>query len=539
MTQKKLFKSLFRVDLRRLILWLCLFFVILALGNSLYAAHKVQHGLLLRHSFDTHRAYAEKLAHVTDSFLESSAGVIQAAALDVSQSQLDPAAIQQELDQLASVTDAFNAVIVVDKSGKVTASKPDTDLLNFVLEAPQARQLLNAHESTAVSGVFKGPSGRWLTIIAHPVSTSDGGYAGFVGGIVFLQSGSALQQALRELRVQVGAYFYIVDEDDAVVYHPAQELIGSPIEDMESGPQVLPGAAELQSSSGLESDDQLVSYAPIHFANWVVIAKRPTRLALSNLDELFLQTFYYSLPLFIISLLAIWWLSRFIAYPLRELAEVAGNLDNRANFSRIRFIKDWYVEAAMIREGLLRSFSAVGSQMRKLSLEGRTDPLTGVVNRRGLDTAIGKLAETAQSVAVVIMDVDYFKAVNDDFGHAAGDEVLKAITVLIKAIARKEDLVARIGGEEFVVLLPETSLDSARRFADRIRSTVEHTHFENVGNVTISLGVACCPEHANDLHGALKMADAALYRAKAAGRNRVYEAEHFKKPGHAPAQQAR
>src|SRR5690554_2827618 len=145
MTQEKIFKSFFRVDLRRLILWLCVFFVILALGNSLYAAHKVQHGLLLRHSFDTHRAYAEKLAHVTDSFLESSARVIQAAALDVSQSQLDPAAIQQELDQLASVTDAFDAIIVVDKSGKVTAAKLDTDLLNFVLEAPQARQLLNAH----------------------------------------------------------------------------------------------------------------------------------------------------------------------------------------------------------------------------------------------------------------------------------------------------------------------------------------------------------------------------------------------------------
>src|SRR5690606_5581164 len=145
------------------------------------------------------------------------------------------------------------------------------------------------------------------------------------------------------------------------------------------------------------------------------------------IDELLLRTFYYSLPLFVISLLAIWWTSRFIAYPLRELAEVAGTLDNGANFLRIRFIKGWYVEAAMIREGLMQGFSAVGQRLHKLSLEGRTDPLTGLVNRRGLDTAIEELKETAQSVAVVMIDIDHFKAVNDQFGHAAGDEVLKAL----------------------------------------------------------------------------------------------------------------
>src|SRR5690606_4535274 len=159
------------------------------------------------------RAYAEKLAHATDSFLESSAQALQAAALDITETRLDPVAIQKEFDQLASITDAFDAVIAVDISGKVIASKPGVAVLDALLEAPQARELLNAKEATTISGAFKGPSGRWMSIVAHPIFSPDGGYAGFVGGTVLLQSGSALQSALTKLHYQEGAYFYIVDAE--------------------------------------------------------------------------------------------------------------------------------------------------------------------------------------------------------------------------------------------------------------------------------------------------------------------------------------
>lgn len=520
---KEIPSSLFRVDLRRLILWMCLFFVFLALGNSLHAAYQVQHGLLLQHSLDTNRAYAEKLAHVTDSFLESSAQALEAAALDITESRLDPIATQNELEQVARITDSFNTIIAVDSSGKIFAAMPkNAPLVGTHLQASQARQLLNVKKAAAISGAFKGSTDRWLSIIAHPVFSPDGSYAGFVGGAVYLQGGSALQSTLDKLHYQDGSYFYIVDEMGTVIYHPDQGLIGSSFKDTQPVSAVLRGEVGTQRTSDIGSNDQLVSYAPIPFANWGVVTQRPTEIALSNINELLLRTLYYSLPLFIISLLAIWWLARFIAHPLHELAEVAANLDNRTNFLRIRFIKGWYVEAALIRKSLLQSFSAVGNRIRKLHREGSTDPLTGVVNRRGLDTAIGKLIEAAQSVAVVMVDVDHFKAVNDRYGHAAGDEVLRGITTLILTEARKEDVVARMGGEEFVILLPKTGLDPARRFAERLRSTIEQTHFDSVGNVTISLGVACYPEHSANVHDALVLADTALYRAKAAGRNCVH-----------------
>ncbi|NYT80037.1 GGDEF domain-containing protein [Alcaligenaceae bacterium] len=517
---KELSKPPSRIDLRHLILWMCLFFVIVAVGNSLHAAYRVQHGLLLQHSADTNRDYAGRLAQLADSFLRKSAQAIEAAALDVAESGLDPAVIRKELDQLASITDAFNTIIAVDSSGKITAARPESEFsVGAGLQAFQARQLLDAKEATAISGALKGPGGQWLSIIAHPIFSPHGSYAGFVGGAVHLQGSSALQNALDQLHYQDGSYFYIVDEKGTIAYHPNQRLIGLSLKDTQPVQMVLRGQAGTQRVDDTDSHGQLVSYAPISFANWGVVTHRPIEVALSNIAELLLKTFYYSLPLLGISLLAIWWLSRFIAFPLRELAEVAANMDDRANFSRICFIKSWYVEAAMIQKALMHSFSAVSSRIRKLRVDGSTDPLTGLINRRGLDIAIDKLTRTAQTVAVVMIDLDYFKAVNDKFGHAVGDEVLKAISVLIMAEARREDVVARMGGEEFVILLPETDIEAAMRFAERLQSTIERASFDNVGRVTISLGVACYPTHGDDIHESLVRADAALYRAKAAGRN--------------------
>ncbi len=511
-----------RVDLRRLILWMSLFFVVLAVGNSLHAAYRVQQGVLLEHSLVINRAYAERLAHVTGSFLETSAQALQAAALDVTEGLLDPAVTRHELEQLSAITEAFTATFAVDASGEVFASWPQGAFhLGTRLQAAEARMLLQAHQATAVSGVFKDPAGNRLILIASPIFSAAGSYAGFVGGTIKLQGTSALQNALDKLHYQEGSYFMIVDASGNLVYHPDQSLLGSSSRDSKAVAAALRGEAGTERVRDSEGRDLLISHEPIPFAHWGVVAQRPTEVALSHIDRLVLRTFVYLLPLFVISLLLIWWLARVISLPLRELAKVAARLDDRASFSRIRFIKGWYLEAALIRNALMHSFSVVGNRMRKLHLQGLTDPLTGVINRRGLDVAVDRLMEVDRTVAVVMVDVDHFKAVNDEYGHAAGDEVLKTITVLIAAEARRDDVVARMGGEEFVILLPETERESAQRFAERLRIAIERHHFGAAGKLTISLGIACYPEHAASLRDALALADAALYKAKTEGRNCV------------------
>ncbi len=162
-----------------------------------------------------------------------------------------------------------------------------------------------------------------------------------------------------------------------------------------------------------------------------------------------------------------------------------------------------------------------------------TDQLTGLHNRRYLETHFSGLFEEsamrARELAVLMLDIDKFKLVNDTYGHDAGDQVLKEFAIRVKDATRIVDVVARTGGEEIVVVLPETCLRAATSVAERIRSSVMSRPFSILGGaseipITVSIGVAS--RRAGDQSPAemMKRADEALYRAKGEGRNRVIAA---------------
>ena len=156
------------------------------------------------------------------------------------------------------------------------------------------------------------------------------------------------------------------------------------------------------------------------------------------------------------------------------------------------------------------------------------DPLTGVFNRRylqeTLDREIARVHRTSQPVGIMIMDIDRFKIINDTYGHKAGDLILQALGKMLKAIIRREDIACRYGGEEFVVVMPGASLQTAQKRANIIRSRFEAlrvTYETQNLHSTVSLGVAAYPLHGATGEEVLIRADRALYRAKQEGRNRV------------------
>ena len=156
---------------------------------------------------------------------------------------------------------------------------------------------------------------------------------------------------------------------------------------------------------------------------------------------------------------------------------------------------------------------------RSLQELARSDPLTGSWRRWYGEARLAELTEAGAVVAVCIVDIDHFKLVNDNHGHAGGDRVLAAVAKALAGGVRSEDLVARIGGEEFLVVLPGTQPGPAMLVAERLRAAVASLGVLR-DPVTVSLGVACCrrDESAGEL---VTRADAALYRAKAEGRDRV------------------
>lgn len=133
------------------------------------------------------------------------------------------------------------------------------------------------------------------------------------------------------------------------------------------------------------------------------------------------------------------------------------------------------------------------------------------------------------TAALVMFDLDHFKRINDKFGHAAGDEVLKNLARLVRESMREHDELYRYGGEEFLLLLPETGNEGELTVAEKVRRAVETQRFRHDGKalpvITVSVGVACLPDKGTSLSEALAAADAALYRAKQRGRNCVVSAK--------------
>ncbi len=155
--------------------------------------------------------------------------------------------------------------------------------------------------------------------------------------------------------------------------------------------------------------------------------------------------------------------------------------------------------------------------------EARVDALTGVANRRALEESLAAEISRAQRfrhpLAVVLLDLDHFKQANDSYGHAGGDLLLCTVSRIVSSIARQGDIVARFGGEEFVVVLPETDLGGARRFAERLRRAIQASPVDEM-RTTASFGVATLVAD-DSVDRLLNAADRALYLAKANGRNRV------------------
>ena len=166
---------------------------------------------------------------------------------------------------------------------------------------------------------------------------------------------------------------------------------------------------------------------------------------------------------------------------------------------------------------------------RSLSL-ALTDTLTGVYNRRylgnHLEKALERARESGKQVSVVLFDIDHFKSVNDTHGHAVGDEVLRHVAQRVNGNLRNFDMVARYGGEEFVIVMPDTSGETAEMVAERLRDRVARDPITVAGppgklDITISMGVAANNSPGDTPDDLLKRADEAMFQAKRAGRNKV------------------
>lgn len=217
------------------------------------------------------------------------------------------------------------------------------------------------------------------------------------------------------------------------------------------------------------------------------------------------------------------------AWLLMDVGSRNGTLLNGAQLSGVKRLKNGDVikmGSAIVK--FLSGSDVESSMWEEMFQLAVTDTLTQLANRRRFDeelsTECGRVRRHGRDLSLIMLDIDYFKHVNDEHGHQAGDSVLFHIGQLIRARVRGHDLAARIGGEELAILMPETNLRGAATVAEELRQAIEHHTFEFADrhlHVTVSIGCAQYSAIDEDAAGFMGRCDGQLYAAKAAGRNRV------------------
>ena len=180
------------------------------------------------------------------------------------------------------------------------------------------------------------------------------------------------------------------------------------------------------------------------------------------------------------------------------------------------------IELLILRANQLVTLRQIMDQLRG---EADLDTLTGLANRRRFRVALSREVERWRRYgvpcALLLLDIDHMKTINDTYGHPSGDVVIREIAETMSKVSRDNDTAARLGGEEFALLFASTGATKAELAARRLLEVLAEQHIEGIGNITVSIGVAACPEHANSERTLYAASDAALYVAKNEGRNRV------------------
>lgn len=518
-----LLHRLLKIDLRRLILALAVVGVMATLSNSFYATYEAQRELLISNTLDANRVYAAKLADMTNTMIQSSQSQLAYSATLLAPAMADDDVLLGEVRRLQQQTATFNSVAVVNADAVVVSVYPDTlKIKGAKLTSAGSRAAITTRRPV-ITDPFISLSGNYLISLSSPIFDKEKNYLGYVAGTIYLQSPNLLSGILGQHYYQDGSSLYVVDRNRTRIYHPAPARVGEKIRDNGVVDRVLngeEGALELTDETGTE---MLAGFAPIRQTHWGVVAQRPRAATLTGLDQQMMRVLLKIIPINLLILLFIWISAIFISRPLWQLAHKAKLMDQQESLKNIARIRAWYFEAAQLKQAMLKGLGLLNTRITQLHNDSHTDAMTGLFNRRGMQQVLDSYQALSQPLAVIALDIDHFKQINDGFGHDVGDRVLATLATLMQQGARQADAVCRSGGEEFLILLPGLSLPLAFEIAERLRQRVAAHPMPGAGHITISLGVAHWPGSDDDLNVVLKQADQALYEAKRRGRNRTVQ----------------
>lgn len=417
----------------------------------------------------------------------------------------------------------------------------------YISEVHSAQQLADVLPNAAPAEPLR------VVNFAAPIHRPDGSLLGVLG----IHSNwdwvrDSVERLLQGAAKNNQQNIFIFDQSGSLIYAPNGHT--APYTALE---QTLPEVLVQQSPNAhlvqwkdqkqpfLTSAVRLPVPSPANDLGWWIVARQPVAAAYADADRMLWLALGFAAIAGLLAALVAWNLARHVSNDLKQLAQAASEIQANTYtaslpllYSNREVFKLSQALSGMTTQ-LLRSNEAMQEQVRlrtqelqaanaELQRQANTDPLTQLLNRRGFDTqshlAWALARRSGRPLSVISLDIDFFKSVNDRFGHDVGDNVLATLATALRQRTRQADVVARIGGEEFVLLLPDTDARAAQLLAQELLENIARTHIPSVGYITVSAGVSSLhnEDNADDLHDMLKRSDDALYAAKRAGRNCVH-----------------
>jgi len=438
----------------------------------------------------------------------------------------------------------FEQLMVLDLNGNVVASSADQ--ITPITLPPDWQQLLRSESQIVGETYWDQKAGRAKLIVAVPAQRADGRLIGAFAAELNL---APVRLLLRSFAPDTSSSIYLVTTKggpiaSSGVMTPALVKTRMPPLTMK---KLLKSARAPFTYTSFGGREVIGSLEYVPQVNWAVISEVSAEAAFLQVRRYRDAALMVIALILIVAAAAAYRLGLLIARPLDRLTRAAGevaagdlavDLPEAPGGGEVGYLTDVFNHmVSRLREGR-RELDLIHETLRKkneeLELLSTTDSLTNLDNHRSLmqrlDEEEARCKRERKSFSVLVGDVDHFKQYNDAFGHPAGDEVLKAISDIMREAARPIDCVARYGGEEFVVMMPDANPVEALELAEHIRARVAAKKFTG-RKMTLSIGVATFPEDADNAEGLISIADEALYQAKREGRDRAIRARKLAKTG--------
>lgn len=478
---------------------------------------------LTRTTFQMNQVYASKISDTVNGLF---ANLFE--SLDVFgrylATDLKRADLHRQFQLFQQTHTNFNAVFMIDRDGRlVEGSNLLAADIGRKIDSAGTKQALQLRRPVVSEPYMSATTNKLIVMVSQPLFDAAGNYTGFIGGSIRLHETSIFQTILGTTVLREdGSYAYVASGTGMLLYHPEADRIGQKMPSDQVATAISRGESGNASVSHDDGPKMFASYAYIDRPGWGIISQTPAAAVLSSARQLVEKLLLYMLPALLVVAALIYWIVGRLAAPFASLALFARRLSPaQSGNDQLPAIHGWSYEANELHKAFGRAVRHFRYQFDHLRSEAETDALTGLYNRRSFDHFVKQRVEEKRPFSMLILDLDNFKSVNDTYGHDKGDEVLRYLAGALRSELSSGTTSCRLGGEEFVVLVPGDAADAAMQEAERVRRFMANTISPTGERVTVSIGVATYPAMAPTAEALFRLADDALYQAKRDGRNRV------------------